>query len=294
MHLASIPLVNSSTDTTTSRREENAEPIVAADSGIPPGCFICAVGPERLHSSFGERTMGITKPRLALISVLLIAGAAAPWLIQRRSEAALHEEIRSLQTKLEQLSQQRTEEERPSNLLPQAGGPLPDDKSLELLRLRSEVGLLRRQTNEFLRLQAENSQLRSGLASGRAQRQPNLAAGDSVPVESLAFAGYATPEAAFESTLSAHVKGDQKTFLEGFAPDLREEKQNAAAGASQDEVAARAARFAGADARVLKSTLLSEDEAELIVFLAEQKKSQLVTFRMKRIAGEWRISADKD
>jgi len=28
-----------------------AEPIVAADSGIPPGCLAHAVGPERLHSS---------------------------------------------------------------------------------------------------------------------------------------------------------------------------------------------------------------------------------------------------
>jgi hypothetical protein len=238
--------------------------------------------------------MRITKLRLVVVSVLLIAGAAAPWLIQRRSEAALREQIRSLYTKLDQLSPQRTEDERPSNLLPQAGDAVPDDKSLELLRLRGEVGLLRRQTNELLRLQAENSQLRSAQASGRTQRQPNLAAGDSVPVESLAFAGYATPEAAFESTLSAHLKGDQKTFLEGFASDLREEKENAAAGASQDELAARAAHLAGADARVLKSRVLSEDEAELIVFLSEQKKDQLVTFRMKRIAGEWKISADKD
>jgi type IV pilus assembly protein PilB len=28
-----------------------AQPIVAADSGIPPGCFFYAVGPERLHSA---------------------------------------------------------------------------------------------------------------------------------------------------------------------------------------------------------------------------------------------------
>jgi hypothetical protein len=110
----------------------------------------------------------------------------------------------------------------------------------------------------------------------------------------MAFAGYATPEAAFESTLSAHIKGDPKTFLEGFAPELREEKEKEVAGASQDELVARTAHFAGADARVLKSGLLSEDEAELVVFLAEQKKNQLVNFRMKRIAGEWKISADKN
>ena len=195
---------------------------------------------------------------------------------------------------MEQLSQQRTEGERLSNRTAQSSAPPINGELQELLRLRGEVGVLRGQTNELLKLLAESRQLKSGLASGKAQREPNLAAGDLVSVESLAFAGYATPEAAFESTLSAHIKGDPKTFLEGFAPQLREEKENEVAGASQDELVARAAHFTGAEARVLQSRLLSEDEAELVVFLAEQKKNQLVNFRMKRIAGEWKISADKN
>jgi hypothetical protein len=227
---------------------------------------------------------------------LVIAGAITPWLIQRQSEIKLREEIHSLQAKLDQLSQQPTEDERPSNLLAQAGGPPPDDKSLELLRLRSEVGFLRRQTNELFRLQAENRQLRSGQASGRAQRQPNLAAGDSVPVESMAFAGYATPEAALESTLSAHVKNDLKTFFEGFTPERRQEEEKGVAGKSEDQLAAQAAEhaahFAGADARILKSRLLSEDEAELVVFLGA-KENELVTITTKRIAGEWKISRER-
>ncbi|HEU0040306.1 MAG TPA: hypothetical protein VFR76_13640 [Verrucomicrobiae bacterium] len=236
------------------------------------------------------------KLRLAVISVLVVVGATTPRLLQRQSEIKLREEILSLQTKLDQLSQQRTEDERPSNLLAQAGGPLPDDKSLELLRLRSEVGSLRRQTNELFRLQAENRQLQSDQASGRTQRQPSLAAGDSVPVESFAFAGYATPEAAFESTLSAHVKNDLKTFFEGFTPERRQEEEKGVAGKSEDELAAQAAKhaahFAGADARILKSRLLSEDEAELVVFLGA-KENELVNFTMKRIGGEWKISRER-
>ncbi len=236
------------------------------------------------------------KLRLAVISVLVVVGAATPHLLQRQSEIKLREEIFSLQTRLDQLSRQRTEDERPSNLLAQAGGPLPDDKSLELLRLRSEVGSLRRQTNELFRLQAENRQLQSDQASGRTQRQPSLAAGDSVPVESFAFAGYATPEAAFESTLSAHVKNDLKTFFEGFTPERRQEEEKSVAGKSEDELAAQAAKhaahFAGADARILKSRLPSEDEAELVVFLGA-KENELVTFTMKRIGGEWKISRER-
>jgi len=235
--------------------------------------------------------MPITKFKLAAISVLVLAGAATAWLIQRQSEIKLREKINSLQAELDQLNQQRTDSEHPSNPLTQA------DQSRELLRLRSEVGLLRNQTNELLNLNVENRQLRSSQASsGRAQRPPNLAAGDSVPVESMAFVGYATPEAAFESTLSAHVKNDLKTLFEGFTPERRQEEEKKFAGKSEDELAAQAAdhtaHFAGADARILKSTLLSEDEAELVVFLGT-KENELVTITTKRIAGEWKISRER-
>jgi hypothetical protein len=228
--------------------------------------------------------MRVTKLRVAVISVLVIAGAATPWLIQRQSEIKLREKIHSLQTQLDQLGRQRTDE-RPSNLLAQAGNPLPDDQLRELLKLRGEVGLLRKQTNELLKLQAENHQ---------PQRQPNLAAGDLVPVESLTFAGYATPEAAFQSTLSADAKGDLKTFFEGFTPERRQEEEKGFTGKSESELAARAAEraahFAAANIRILNSRLVSDDEAELIVFVTAEDRSTALT--MKRISGEWKISAE--
>lgn len=39
--------------------EHNAEPIVAANSGIAPGCFSIAAGPERLHSALGRTSRGL-------------------------------------------------------------------------------------------------------------------------------------------------------------------------------------------------------------------------------------------
>src|SRR6266446_2991408 len=65
--------------------------------------------------------MRVTKLRFAVISVVLITGGVAPWLIQRQSEIRLREKINSLQTQLDQLSQQRTEDERASNAHAQAG-----------------------------------------------------------------------------------------------------------------------------------------------------------------------------
>jgi len=201
--------------------------------------------------------MRTTKLRLAALSVLLIVGAAAPWLIQRQSDSKT---INSLQTQLDQLTQQGTGDESPSNQIAQGISPLPNDQLSELLKLRNEVNLLRKETNELSKLRAENRQLSSARTPARPQGQPNLAAGDSVPVESMAFAGYATPEAAFESTLSAHVKNDLKTFFEGFTPERRAEEEKEYAGKSEDELAAQAAKhaahFAEADARILKSRLL--------------------------------------
>ena len=242
----------------------------------------------------GELTMRPTKLKLAVGSLLLIAAAAIPWLIERQSEIKLRQKIDFLQ---KQLDQQAAEDDLPSNLLAHAAdSPLPNDQFRELLKLRSEVGLLRRQTNELLKLQAENRQLRPDHASGKSQQQPNLAAGDLVTVESLAFAGYATPEAAFQSTLSADAKGDFKTFLEGFTPERRLDEEKDIRGKSESELAARAAEqathFATAKVQILASKLVSDDEAKLVVFLPEEK-NELSTFTMKRIAGEWKIALDK-
>ena len=226
------------------------------------------------------------KPRLGLIGLVLIGGAVVPWLIQRQSDIKT---ISSLQTQLDQLTQQRTGDESSSNQIAQAVSPQPNDQSSELLRLRNEVGLLRRETNELVKLRAENRRLQSDQTAGKSERQPNLAAGDSVPVESLTFAGYATPEAAFQSTLSAVAKGETKTFLEGFTPEGRQEEEKGITGKSESELAERAAHFATANIRILASRLVSDDEAQLIIFLSADDHSTSII--MKKIGGEWKISS---
>jgi hypothetical protein len=236
--------------------------------------------------------MKVPKLRLAAISALVIAGATALWLIQRQSEIKLREEIHSLQTQVDsQLSEKRNADERLSNLLAQASSSLPNDQLRDLLRLRGEVGLLREQTNELLKLQAENRQVQ---VSPKTQRTPNLAGGELVPVESLTFAGYATPEATLQSTLSAFAKGDLKTFLDGFTPERRQQEEKDFAGKSESEVAATVAKtsadFAASSARILNSKLVADDEAELTVF--KTGENQLTTITLHRIAGEWRISKE--
>jgi hypothetical protein len=239
----------------------------------------------------------MTKPRFVLIGLLLIGGAAVPWLIQRQSNIKT---INSLQTQLDQLTQQRTGDESSSNQIAQAVTPVPNDQTSELLKLRNEVNLLRKQTNELSKLRAENRQARSDLASRKHQGEPSLTAGDLVPVQSLAFAGYATPEATFQSAISSLAQGDTK-FLESFMPERREKEEQDRAGKSEAELAKVTAHFAASNVQILDSRVSPDgDEAELVVYLAtefgdaekRQKENEMVAFRMKRIAGEWKIYSE--
>jgi hypothetical protein len=237
----------------------------------------------------------MTTPRLGLIGLLLLAGAAVPWLIQRQADI---KKLSSLQTQLDQLTQPRTADESSANKTAQAVTPLANDQSSELLRLRGEVGMLRGQTNDLLKLLAGNRQAKGDLASGKHQGEPSLTAGDLVPVKSLGFAGYATPEATFQSIISSLAQGDTK-FVESFTPERREKEEKDRAGKSEAELAKVSAHFAASNVRILDSELFG-DEAELLVYVSAevgddekpQKDTEMVALSMKRIAGEWKIGSE--
>ena len=271
-----------------------------AVTAAPAGLAVSISGAALSGVATGGTTLTLlkmitaTKLKLGVISALVIAGAATPWLVQHQSEISLRKEIIALQQHADELGQQRAEHERLSKLLTQTDNPLPNDQLKELLRLRSEVGLLRKATNGLPRLREQNRKLQARQASVKAPGKPNLAAGDLVPVTSLSFAGYASPEATLQSTLSALMKGDVKTILDGFTPEQRQTKEAGDAGKSESEIADRVAKtsanFDGASVQILNAQLVSDDEAELTILTTTQNK--LATITMKKIAGEWKISKD--
>jgi predicted DNA-binding protein (UPF0251 family) len=164
------------------------------------------------------KIMTMTKLKLGVISALVVAGAATPWMIQHQSELKLRAEIRSLQRQLDELGQPRTDYDRSSNLLAQAGTEFSGTKEdmRELLRLRNEVGQLRAQSNDVFRLRAENSQQRSA-SSARPQINSTedlakVPPQDIFPKASWASAGLATPEASLQTFHWATLKGDLATL----------------------------------------------------------------------------------
>jgi RNA polymerase sigma factor (sigma-70 family) len=89
----------------------------------------------------------------------------------------------------------------------------------ELLRLRGEVGVLRRELEELRMLPATQH------AAQSARPQPqNIVAhppGAYLTLDELAFAGYATPETALQSFYWATLEGDYDRFRQGLTPEAR-------------------------------------------------------------------------
>ena len=113
------------------------------------------------------KLMTMTKLKLGL-SALVVAGATTALVVQHQTQEKLHAENESLQ---QQIAQLKTNNESLSNRLAAAGGSksLSDDQMNELLKLRGEVGALKRQVGELGKIREENQQLQRQVTSGQNQ-----------------------------------------------------------------------------------------------------------------------------
>ena len=234
--------------------------------------------------------MTMTKLKLGIISAVVVAGVVTPLVIQRQAQAKLLEENQFLRQRVDQLAQLKAQNERLSSLVAQANSAqsLPKDQLSELMRLRGEVGILRRQTNELRMLRTAHNEDPLTAAS------PSEAA--AIPKESWVFVGYTTPETALQSVAWAMSKGDVKTFLASLSPETKNEYVQRFEGKTESEIA----------------TLLSEEISQLPALRLDRKKASpegevafvlyseerddgttkardeaVMTF--KKIGGEWKL-----
>src|SRR6266478_3179733 len=104
------------------------------------------------------------KRSLAFALPVLLAVGVALWL-ERRKQAELRAQNQVLQQQVEQWAQTRSVRppHTPGALESEGAALSSEDQNRDLLRLRGEVGLLRRQLEERDRLQEDNRKLRSNL-----------------------------------------------------------------------------------------------------------------------------------
>jgi hypothetical protein len=217
-----------------------------------------------------------------LVACLLVAMASC-LAVQHRSNKKLREELGSLRRDARSLGEVMNENRRLSNLLAEARTTQITSNGWfhELLRLRGEVTSLRSQQEQgsFVYQQSpSHPQLKQEHFS-----QPPPAR------DSFAFAGYGSPESAFQTALWAMSNGDTNAILASLAPEERTKKEKEWTGLPEAEIQKQATNeIQGINGyRILGSETISDDEVELNVDLdTELTKMKM---RIKRINGEWKF-----
>jgi RNA polymerase sigma factor (sigma-70 family) len=229
------------------------------------------------------KIMSITKLQASLITAVVLAGVATPLVIRHQNK--LRDENEALRQRVEELSALRGENDRLSNLLAQVNSSTSPTKEqlAELLKLRGEVGSLRRQTNDLVKLKMDNQQLKTAPDSA----SPRAATVEGLPRESWAFAGYADPESAFQSAVWARSQGDAKTYLASLAPNGSEFKKFA--NQPEESVAAELSRdMDGVTAfKIVDKEMVSDDEVILTIFADGIKEG--ARFKLQRIGTDWKF-----
>jgi hypothetical protein len=247
--------------------------------------------------------MSKPKFRPSVISAILMAGFATALVIQFYFESRLREENDQLRRQVNQIAMLAAQNAHFSNSLVEARRSLAigNKQLLELLRLRGETQGLRRQTNALHR---ELAQLRAGLPETDSETAESVADTGSLRTlarESWAFAGYATPEAAFQSVAWALSKGDVATFLASLTPEGLQFMQPQLEGKSEAEIAAMLTDEIG-QTQVLRLDQKRDATGGKVTFVLSSKEredgaailkdQQLVT--LKNIDGEWKLTAAPD
>lgn len=208
-------------------------------------------------------------------------------IMEHRATKTLSAENLALQQQFAERDDPRQENQRLSNLLAQASAPaaLPEDQLRELLRLRGEAALLRRQKMEVEMVQAVNQD-----HNAASQSSP-----DYLPKESLAFAGYTNPDSAIRSGLWANTTLDGKTILAGFSPERQEEwlklhktPEGVAAQIARCPVGANMSKVKGF--RILNKQTPSESEAYYTVYV--EGLDLAFKAKYKRIDSEWKFDGE--
>jgi RNA polymerase sigma factor (sigma-70 family) len=125
-----------------------AEAVTAAPAGLAVNFAATALSAGVAGSGLTLtllKTVAMTKLKVGLLTVVAVAGLTIPLVRQHQSLTKLRSENSSLRSQLDDFTRLAAENARLSNLLSQSTQPDPQSQTRELLKLRGEVGRLKRQ-----------------------------------------------------------------------------------------------------------------------------------------------------
>ena len=245
----------------------------------------------------------MTKLKLILGFVAVFA-AAIVCTVQHQTGLRLREENAALRQQLERMTRLEADNARVSNLVEQAQSPLANKQLMELMELRGEVGLLRQQTNGLQTLREQNRQLRTALASRNISQNsqatnspPKVPPVAVYPKAAWVFAGYATPEAAFQSLNWASANGDLNKLLDGSTPEMQKDIARQIASKSEKDAADEIKNHMNknTEVRILKKDVRSDTEVVLTVLGdagAAEGNNNPFDLIFQKIDGQWKFAKE--
>jgi hypothetical protein len=232
----------------------------------------------------------------SMVGIAAIASLAVWVVVEHQTQAGLRREHQALEQQLDEMARLIAVNEQLSNLLAQAKSQqsLTEGESRELLRLRGEVGVLRRQSSELETVREENHQARAALErSLKGQNAARaVATADYWPQDSWAFKGYASADAALQTSLWASNNGDVKALLASATGEMRKVIEEDLKGKSETEASIKAMDevMNMKSVRVLNREAQGDDTVVLTAEFAGRTENHTGKLVLKRIGNEWKIS----
>ncbi len=235
--------------------------------------------------------------KIAIIGAIAAVSVTISVAIQHHAGIQLRERNEWLRQRAEELAQLSAENERLSRLVSRmnTSQPLSQEQLMELLRLRNEVGRLRRSGTEKVRLEATNAGLRAVESQAEQQLAEAQAAPNYWPKNQLSYAGYADPESALKSLLAAMNSGNMDSWRASCTPEAitnleKEWKQHGLSPAQQEaEIKAMADMLISPSAgfHILDQQLTSPDQA--VINLSFDGEGRTRKFVLKKVGNEWKF-----
>jgi RNA polymerase sigma factor (sigma-70 family) len=128
-----------------------AEAVTAAPAGLAVNFAATALSAAAAGGGLTLtllKTVAMTKLKVGLLTVVAVAGLTIPLVRQHQTLTKLRSENSALRSQLDDLARLTAENQRLSNLLSQANQPTQEAQTRELLKLRGEIGRLKRQMAE--------------------------------------------------------------------------------------------------------------------------------------------------